>query len=70
MKPKQKANIVSWVCLGILWSLLITSIVFMAQGQMNRVGFIIPGFMIVLRFDKWYCRRQEKSDREVEPPAV
>lgn len=69
MTPKQKANIVSWICLGIVWCLLIAMFVFLAHWQLNRVLLIGSALVLVMRFNNWYDRRQ-KTFGEVKEPEI
>ncbi len=67
MTPKQKANIVSWVCLSITWCLLIAMFVFLTHWQLDRILPIGSALVLVMRFDSWYDRRQKSFDQNKEP---
>ena len=69
MTPKQKANIVSWVCLSMIWCLLIAMFVCLAHWQLDRIAPIGSALVLVMRFESWYDRRQKTLGQFKEAEA-
>jgi len=67
MTPKQKANIVSWVCLSVISCLVIAMFVCLAHWRLDWIIPIGSVVALIIRFDSWYDRRQKAFDRIKEP---